>query len=177
MIVTIFDTETSGLVENHTVKMDKQPEVIDFYAAHVDLKKGKILKEFDTLIKPRTRISELITKITGITNELLEKEKPFNYYGGTIVPMLTVNPVVIGHNLSFDMEMIDLEMERLGRAIIWPRPICTVEQTIHLKGFRLSQTALHEHLFGEGFNDAHRAKPDTQALIRICIELFKRGMI
>ena len=41
----IFDTETTGLVKNRTIKLDDQPEVIEFYGALVDLSKkgGKIL--------------------------------------------------------------------------------------------------------------------------------------
>jgi DNA polymerase-3 subunit alpha len=36
---------------------------------------------------------------------------------------------------------------------------------------------LHEFLFGEGFEDAHRAKSDVMATVRCFIELCKRGDI
>jgi hypothetical protein len=70
-----------------------------------------------------------------------------------------------------------LEFERLKRTIKWPRPICTVESTVHIKGARLSMTKLHKYLFDADFPDAHRAKPDTQALIRCAVELYRRGLI
>ena len=58
MKAVIFDTETTGLVKNRTIKLDNQPEIIEFYGALVDLgKKGKILKEVDTLIKPNKALS------------------------------------------------------------------------------------------------------------------------
>jgi DNA polymerase III alpha subunit (gram-positive type) len=82
---------------------------------------------------------------------------------------------VIAHNASFDQEAINIEANRLGRIIKWPTCRCSVEQTIHLKGKRLTLGALHEHLFGARFDDAHRARADVMALVRCCCELHKRG--
>jgi hypothetical protein len=73
--------------------------------------------------------------------------------------------------------MVDIEAQRLGIELRWPRLVCTVEQTIALKGYRLSLENLHKELFGEPFEGAHRAKADVAALTRCCRELFKRGMI
>jgi hypothetical protein len=38
-------------------------------------------------------------------------------------------------------------------------------------------SALHQHLFGEPFEGAHRAKQDTLALLRCCVELLHKGML
>ncbi len=57
------------------------------------------------------------------------------------------------------------------------RLICTVESTEHIKGFRLTLTKLHEHLFGEAFPSAHRAENDVRPLTRCFIELYNRGII
>jgi hypothetical protein len=76
------------------------------------------------------------------------------------------------------MEMVDIEFERLGRKAPWPpRKVCTVEATVHLLGYRLSLQNLHKHLFGENFDEAHRAKVDVEALVRCCVELRKREVI
>lgn len=175
----IFDTETSGLIDNHTLPLDKQPEIIEFYGADVDLKTGEILSEIEILIKPHKPISEEITNITGLENSDFEKCLPFSAHAPFIRKAIAESEAIIAHNLSFDMEMLKIECERLGGlSIKWPRRlICLVEQTVHLKGFRLSMMNLHEHLFNEKFADAHRAKPDTQALIRCAVELYKRGDI
>lgn len=187
MKVTVFDTETSGLIRNRTLKLDQQPEVIEFYACHADLKKkGKVSKELDLLIKPKKPLSDTpnagdkktITEITGITNEMLKKAKPFSAHAKEIASILSGQKIVIAHNASFDREMIDIEFERCGvKNFKWPQVICTVEQTIHLKGFRLSMSNLHQELFGEPFPGAHRAKVDVQALLRCCVELHKRDII
>jgi DNA polymerase III subunit alpha len=176
----IFDTETTGLVRNHVTDFDNQPEIIEFYGATVDLKTGKKYAELEFLIKPRKQRTDKVMKETKskISDELLENADGFEKCAPAIRKYIeTSAPVVIAHNASFDKEMVDLEFERIGQMIKWPRAICTVEQTIHLTGQRMGLTVLHEYLFNEKFAEAHRAKADTQALIRCCIELFNEGLI
>ena len=171
----IFDTETSGLIDNHSIPLDKQPEIIEFYGTTVDLDSGKMHNELDLLIKPRRPVPAEITRITGLTDEDLKGAPPFADVAMSVRTALEGAPRVIAHNLSFDQEMVDTEYERLGQTITWPRRICTVEQTLHRSGFRLSLTALHELLFQETFPSAHRAKADVMALVRVCVELRRLG--
>ena len=173
----LFDTETTGLIENHTLALDKQPSVIEFFGCLADLKTGKIISSVDTLIKPPKPVSGEVTKITGLTNDDLANAPTFLEVQDKIFPALEGAPIIIAHNLSFDKEMMELEAERLSRKIKWPRLICTVEQTVALKGFRLSLSALHEHLFNETFTGAHRARVDVEALLRCCKKLHKMGAI
>lgn len=185
MKALIFDTETTGLTKNRTIKLDLQPEIIDFAAFLVNLKTGKILKKYQTLIKPAKALSDTpafgekktITQITGITNEMLKNAPSFKEVSKEIFTMIQKAPVVIAHNLSFDADMIEIEAERLKYELKWPRKICSVEATIAMKGYRLNLTKLHLELFGKEFEDAHRAQSDVEALTRCCIELFKRGML
>jgi DNA polymerase III alpha subunit (gram-positive type) len=186
MKAVIFDTETTGLVKNRTIKLDNQPEIIEFYGALVDLgKKGKILKEVDTLIKPNKALSmepnpgdkRTITQITGIDNEMLKSAPIFAAVSKEIFQLLEKAPLIIAHNLSFDKDMVEIEAQRLKKKVKWPRGICTVEQTISLLGYRLTLSKLYEHLFEEKFEGAHRAKADVEALIKVCVELHKRNVI
>ena len=183
----IFDTETTGLVKNRTIKLDDQPEVIEFYGALVDLSKkgGKILKELNYLIKPSKELSDVpnhgdkrtITQITGITNDMLKRAPHFAEVGKMIFAAIENAPVTIAHNHTFDRDMIEIEAERMKRKLKWPRAICTIEATMSMKGYRLSMTELHQNLFGEPVTGAHRAKEDVKALSRCCVELYKRGVI
>jgi len=185
MKILIFDTETTGLIDNHTMKIDKQPEVIEFFGHVVDLTTGEISGEVDLLVKPTVPIKDgfsgaKIIQITGIDDALLEEERaaPFDTLKDVFKSLIETAPGVLAHNLSFDMEIMNLEFERRGMEVAWPTPrICTVEQTVHLKGYRLNLAGLHELLFGESFPEAHRAKNDVMALTRCAVELFKRGEI
>lgn len=176
MIVTAFDTETTNLINSGMVPIDKQPEIIEFYGCRVDLTTGEVLAEVDELIKPRRPLTPETTRITGIKEADLADRSPFAAFADPIAALLEGSPGVMAHNLSFDMEMTALEFGRLGRILAWPRrKLCTVERTVHLRGHRMTLTHLHEHLFGEGFPDAHRARVDVQAMVRCAVELHKRG--
>lgn len=185
MKALLIDFETSGLPKNRTIKLELQPEAIEFAAALVNLKTGKVLKKYQTLIKPSKPLSDTpafgekktITAITGIDNSMLAGAPNFKAISKTILKMIEDAPVVIAHNLSFDKEIADIEFERLGIKVKWQRLICTVEATIAMKGFRMNLTKLHLELFGKEFEGAHRAMGDVEALTPICVELFKRGML
>jgi len=176
-LALVFDVETSGLIKNRSIPLDQQPEVCEFYASLVDLKTGEIISELDLLVKPSKQMSYDVVRIHGITNEMVAKARPFKDYASAIKKMIEAAPSVIAHNLSFDTEMIDIEMERCGLKVEWPRKICTVEQTVCIKGYRLNLSSLHEQLFGEKFSGAHRAKVDVAALTRCCVKLKEEGLI
>jgi DNA polymerase III epsilon subunit-like protein len=183
MIALIFDTETTGLLENRVIKSDRLPELIEFYGAVIDLSTGEKKDEFETLVRPSRELSDkpdwgqkkTITDITGLTNEILRTAPRFEDVAPKIVSLIESAPAVIAHNASFDQEIIDVEASRLGKIVKWPRVLCSVEQTIHLKGKRMTMAVMYDYLFNEKFPDAHRARPDTEALIRCCVELAKRG--
>jgi DNA polymerase III epsilon subunit-like protein len=189
MKALIFDTETTGLIENRSLRLDRQPEVIEFYGCLVDLSTGEVEEELDTLVRPKTAITEKneknfkgktirsIKSITGIDNAMVAEFSEFGGVADAIFDLIERSPAVIAHNLSFDVDMLEIEADRLGRTIKWPEKICTIEQTIFLKGFRLSLGDLYEMLFDERFPGAHRAKADTQALTKICVELYKRELL
>jgi DNA polymerase-3 subunit epsilon len=180
MRVVIFDTETTGLIENHVVKLEGQPHVIELYACRANLDDGSVEDELNLLLRPPSPelVTKKISEITGLTYDALADAPTFADKSCEILQYLGSRDAIIAHNLSFDMEMVDIECERIGAKMEWPkRKICTVEQTIHVKGFRMNLSLLHEWLFSEKFEGAHRAKTDVTALLRCCVELRKRGMI
>jgi DNA polymerase-3 subunit alpha len=173
----IFDTETTGLVGNSLLREAHQPRVIEFFGNVVDAK-GKVTDELEFFANPGIPIPPIITRITGITSETLVGEKPFRENAEAVKSLLWSCDSVVAHNLSFDMAIIDFEMKRMELDCDWPDiRICTVEQTEWFKGHRLNLQALHEHLFDEGFEDAHRARNDVNALTRCFNELRERGDI
>jgi DNA polymerase III alpha subunit (gram-positive type) len=174
----IFDTETTGLLLNSAVDVSRQPRIIEF-CGQLYNDKGRKLAELDELYHPGKLIIPKITEITGITNEMLSKKEPIEKKGiNDITKIIGEADVVVGHNLRFDMDMVNNEMKRTGTTLNWPvRQVCTIEQTRHLKGFALNLGSLHELLFGEPHSGAHRALADVEALARCYFELKKRKEI
>lgn len=180
MIACVFDTETSGLIPNSLLPLAQQPYITEFYGALVDLQSGKIIEELEFLCKIPIKLEPIITKITGLTDEMLESEQEYAAYDDEVRRFFgqTDAEAVIAHNISFDIGMVENETRRCGthREFRWPkRRICTVEQTEWIKGHRLNLASLHTELFGESFPEAHRAKNDVSALIRCSSELYTRG--
>lgn len=179
MLVRIFDTETTGIPKNRKIPLNKLPEIIEFYGCEVDLSTGEVVRELDILIKPTVakNISQEITKITGIDWEMVKDKPNFEESWMEIFEFLSGDSPLIAHNISFDKDMIEIEAERLGYEINWPRLICTVEQTMHLKGYRLKLSALYELLFNQKMKEAHRAKVDVNYLKACCVKLHQTGAI
>jgi DNA polymerase III epsilon subunit-like protein len=175
MNALILDTETTALIPNRSLRDDRLPEIIEFYGELVNLADGSVSTALEFLIRPRQELKPETTAITGITKEMLAGQPSFKECADAIFHFVESAEVVIAHNMTYDQECLDIEAQRLAYSIHWPRTICSVEQTVHLTGKRLSLSKLHELLFGQKFADAHRAKSDVQALTRCCIELFKRG--
>ena len=177
MQALLFDWETTGLIDSHLVPHKRQPHGIEFYGCLADLSTGEISEELDLLIKPPIPVSEEITRITGLDDATLADAPAMFHVFPQIQTLIERAPIAMAHNLSYDKELTDLEAERLQTSVSWPRLLCTVEATIHIKGFRLSLTALHEHLFGETFPAAHRARNDVMAMKRCVVELYRLGEI
>jgi DNA polymerase-3 subunit epsilon len=91
-----FDLETTGFSPCHD-------EIIDIGAVRVH--NGKIVDEFQSLVKPKNPINNFITELTGISNEMVSNAPviddiilPFrNFVGDTIL---------LGHNVSYDVNFI-----------------------------------------------------------------------
>lgn len=177
MLDLIFDTETTGLIDNTLKPLDKQPHVIEFYGMLVDRDTFEIKSELDLLIKPPIPITAEITKITTITNEMVVDSPTMSEVYIQISDIMNHADRWVAHNLAYDLQIMKFEAQRLGKTLTAPQLLCTVEQTEFIKGYRLSLNELHEYLFGEPFKGAHRAKVDVQALYRCYVELIKRGDI
>lgn len=180
MIALAFDTETTGLIQNRSLADRHQPEVVELYFGLVDLADGgRVVEELDSLVKPRQPIDEdgKAFSVHKITNAMVASAPSFQSLMPRVKAMIEAAPCVIGHNVTFDQEVIDIEAARCGASVAWPRLICTVEQTMHVKGHRLNLSALHEFLLGQPFPGAHRAKADVAALVRCLVKMREMEMI
>ena len=99
----VFDLETTGLYPN------SGDTIIEIGA--VKIKDGIIIDRYDELIYPEKELSEEISKITGITNEMLKGKRLeeecvidfLNWVGN--LPM-------VAHNAKFDISFIENAIDR-----------------------------------------------------------------
>jgi DNA polymerase-3 subunit epsilon len=100
----IIDVETTGLSPAN----EKITEIA------IILHDGKkITEEFSTLLDPEKKIPYRITRMTGISNQMV-KGKPKFYEVAKKIVELTKDRVLVGHNVKFDYHFLRNEFKSLG---------------------------------------------------------------
>ena len=162
--VAIFDTETTGLPLPKTAPLEKQPRIIELGAVVVD--KTGVVRELNQMLNPGVQISEEITKITGITNEMLEDKPTFTDFLPQLKEFFTDTQVLVAHNAPFDKKMLELDLERAECTDFpWPEQVvCTVQEYHSQFGKRPKLLELYERIMGFPLAQTHRALDDVKAL-------------
>lgn len=126
----------------------------------------RIVDEFSTLLNPEQPIPYMITRITGITDEMVVHAPKFYEVARKIVEM-TEGATFVGHNASFDYNFIRHEFKRLGYNYRRPT-ICTVKMSRNLLPGKQSYSLgkLCQEL-GIGLENRHRAAGDALATTRL----------
>ena len=171
----VFDTETTGLVLPGLVPIVEQPQIIEFAGIKLDDFTLEEIERVDFLVNPGRQLPEEITKITGITDDMLVGQKKFAYWYTTLCDFFLGETIMIAHNLEFDKSLLRFELERIGKQFNFPWPfkqICTVEASFSINNKRMNLGKLHEHCTGTDFKDKHRAMNDVEALVS-CVRWLK----
>ena len=162
----VFDLETTGLSKYK----DRITEI-----GAVKVENGKITEEYNQLVNPEMVISEKITDITGITNEMVEDcpkidevMKDFLKFCG--------DSILVGQNTDFDVGFIKENCFRMGIEFN-PLYLDTLPMARALfsdmKKFSLDKIARKLEI--PAFNH-HRASDDARATAQIFIKMFDRIM-
>lgn len=173
-IYIVFDTETTGLEKPEPVELYKHPFMIEIYCQKIRFDKDNdiiILGEFESLVKPPVPVSDKITEITSITNDMLRKAPTFIEIYDELCRFFLGTTYMVAHNCSFDMGIIRDELKRHDKEYHFPWPkehICTVERTECITNKRLNLKTLYQIATGkDSFPNAHRAKGDVIPLVEI----------
>ncbi|MCD6202440.1 MAG: 3'-5' exonuclease [Bacteroidales bacterium] len=159
----VIDIETTGL----SPRKEKITEIALF------LTDGKrIVNEFSTLINPERPIPYYITRLTGITDEMVAEAPKFYEVARTLVEM-TEGTVFTAHNARFDYGFVREEFRQLGypyeREIMdtlrWSRRLLPGHPSYSLG--RLC------HALGIHVNGRHRAAGDALATVHLLHHLLE----
>jgi DNA polymerase III subunit epsilon len=152
-LYAVIDIETTGGLP----KRDKITEI-----AIILYDGTKEVESFTTLINPERSIPPEITRITGITYDMVKSAPKFYEIAKTVVE-LTEGAIFVAHNVSFDYNFIREEFANLGFTYT-RKQLCTVKLSRKafpgLKSYSLGSLIQH---FGIQVNARHRAYDDTRA--------------
>jgi DNA polymerase III epsilon subunit family exonuclease len=160
--IVIFDFETTGLDPN-------RDQIIEVGA--IKYSNFEPVEEFSSLVSTKIPLTDLITRLTGITPDMLvgqpsmEEVLPrfLNFIEGSLL---------VAHNASFDMGFLRAACQRQGVDIEWP-VFCTLkmarEYLVQLE--RKSLDSLAEY-YGLEFEARHRSIGDVKVTGLVLKELL-----
>ena len=190
-MILFFDTETTGLPRDYNAPVwdDKNwPRLVQL-SWIVANEQGFEVRKSSRIIKPEGyMIPKGSSAIHGITTERAKEE------GEDLITVLKIfvseydrADIVVGHNVDFDINVIDAELCRKSMGTLSYKPTyCTKEIGTPVckipKGYEdgykwPTLQELYRHLFGRDFFGAHDAASDVEATKQCFFELKECGYI
>jgi DNA polymerase III epsilon subunit-like protein len=198
----VLDTETTGLLQDPITRATGDVGIASISISRWNPKtqqftrvlrnsKGELVRSL--LSNPDIPMTAEAAKIHGLTQAMLAKEKPFAAHARQIANLLQ-GKVVVGHNVGFDLEILDQNLARVNRGLAAGQKIAApklqqVVDTVHLArayypvGERTTAAALFdrpsalEHIaasFGIE-HGAHDAGEDVMATSRMFDTMLRGG--
>lgn len=160
----VIDVETTGLnpIQNRITEIGL-----------IKICEGEIIGEYSTLINPKQFIPSSITRLTGITNEMVFDKPEFE----EIIPdlfsflMIDRNEVILaGHNIGFDYKFLISSMKRSKVNSVAFKTLCTSRLARRLN-YNLKSRSLSNliNYFGIRTKRRHRALDDAKATAQILL--------
>lgn len=155
--LVVFDLETTGL--------DHEADRIIEIGAH-KLLGGKLIAQFETLVRTDIERTEQNIQLTGITASMLQGQPTIDDVLPRFLEFIE-GGILVAHNAEFDIGMIKAAASRQGVDLEWPC-FCTLKMAQKLLPDleRRNLDALAEY-YGLQFEARHRAIGDIKVLIGV----------
>lgn len=162
-----IDLETTGL---KSVPTDGDMDKIIEIGAY-KIKDGNICESFTTFINPQCKLTQEITELTGITQDMVADAPTYD----KVMPDLFKfcdGAYLVGHNIAgFDFRFINFYCAKMG--YFFERKLFDTyalgQELLRLGNYKLNTLADH---FGFTFNH-HRAADDALVTAKVFMELIK----
>ena len=153
----VIDVETTG----GSPSSDRVVEI-----AVIVFDGDKIIDSYETLLNPGRAIDPYVTKLTGITQEMVQSAPTFQQVHQRILELTNEN-IFVAHNVKFDFGMLRQEFRRLGIDFN-RRQIDTVNLARKaLPGFESYSLGNICDSLGIDITNRHRAYGDAEATVRL----------
>ena len=156
-VFTFVDVETTGL-------SPRTARVCELAA--ISFRGGERVATFSELINPGGPIPPEVSRIHGITDEMVKNRPAFAKFAWPLADLLE-NSVIVAHNADFDLEFLREELKRVGMRLPKRHVVDTVyvaRKYWQFKSNRLGNIAAELNIPNEGW---HRALADVEMTRKI----------
>jgi DNA polymerase III subunit epsilon len=162
--IIVFDCETTGIdfTRDQVIELCVQHGLDQLATSHV------------WRMKPAVPIHPAAQAVHGITPADLADCPPFAAFADEITAVFASADVIVGYNLSFDIDMLQAEYARIGKS-----PLDLTGKQI-VDAFRLWQQCeprslqhAHRRFVGDDFAAAHSASADVAATGRVLVGMLR----
>ncbi len=160
--IVVFDIETTGLDP-------ESDQIIELGA--VKIENGNIVEKFSTFVKPTRAIPREVSRLTGITNEMVKDAPPIEFVIRDFYDF-TRGCVLSGHNLiGFDIKFIKREGENVG--LVFDNDLIDTMNEARVSRLKISRFNLSTvtKALGISLEGAHRAWNDAFATAQVLLKL------
>lgn len=208
MRILVFDTETTGLPKSKIISPDtlnQWPHIVQFSFVIYDTELNDIVVAIDNIVKLTDTgivISEDSIKLHGITHKISQtKGVKLSKLLHMFCTYLKNVDVLVGHNVSFDINLVKIEILRLiyssdisdDKIIKYKNNLhvltnftnvyCTMQNAIELCGIKLTDKfgkeynkfpkllELHQKLFNSVPNNLHNSFNDILITLRCYVKM------
>ena len=208
MRILVFDTETTGLPKSKIISPDtlnQWPHIVQFSFVIYDTELNDIVVAIDNIVKLTDTgivISEDSIKLHGITHEISQtKGVKLSKLLHMFCTYLKNVDVLVGHNVSFDINLVKIEILRLiysshisdDKIIKYKNNLhvltnftnvyCTMQNAIEFCGIKLTDKfgkeynkfpklmELHQKLFNSVPNNLHNSFNDILITLRCYVKM------
>jgi DNA polymerase-3 subunit epsilon len=167
-VFAVVDVETTGSRPTHG---DRITEI----AVVLVTPGGRIETVLETLVNPERPIPSAVTRVTQITNAMVQDQPVFGEVVDELLGALG-GRVFVAHNVQFDWRFLEAEVRRARDLRLDGPRLCTVKLARRLiPGLKHRGLDSVSRYFGVEIEGRHRAGGDARATARILTRLLDLG--
>ncbi len=167
-------THTYVAIDVETTGLDASRDAIIEVAA-ITFQDNNILDEFQSLVNPHRDLPREITRITSITQDMVE-DAPTMFKLRPRIRTALADHVLVGHNVNFDLGF--LRAERLGTGNHRLDTLTLASILMPEAGrYGLEALARFLNLPQLGAGQTHRAGDDAELTVELFLALRERAMV
>lgn len=167
----VLDLETTGL----SAKKNSITEI-----TAIQYKNGEEVDKYSTLVKPLEAIPEEVELLTGISNDMVRNAPALGIVMGELSRFLGPVPLIVGHNVSFDIGFLQEKVEQSGLGMFAERyskenAFCTkILAQKALPGLPSYEGIMVATSIGYHNPNPHRAEADVRMSAAILFAILER---